>query len=375
MVRAGWPIVALLASTLSVRSVEPELPGLIQLHRPAPEFPPPGLETSGTDWLNSPPLRLAQLRGHVVLVDFWEYTCINCIRTFPANLEWYRRYHSYGFEIVGVHAPEFEAARNIEHVRTAVRHFGLPYPIVVDNHYLIWKAYGAQGWPARYLIDATGTIRYARTGEGADASFEQAIRELLREAHPGRGLPPPWLKQAEPDSFAPSCGITTPEMYVGPWFGRGVLDNPEGYRPGRIVNYLSAGAPEDGRVRLEGRWETNLNGMIYRGSNARDRLSERLVIRYHAREVYAVLNVDHGRPGRVYVQQDGHWLRPDERGADIQVDAQSRSFIRVAEARMYYVVSNPRFAAHTLTLLPAIKGVMVSSFTFGNDCQLNFPHR
>ncbi len=373
--RAGSLVVALLALAAFLMRAGSQLAGLIELHQPAPEFPPPGLEVSGTVWLNSPPLRLAQLRGHVVLVDFWEYTCINCIRTFPANLEWYRRYHAYGFEIVGVHAPEFEAARDVEHVRAAVQHFGLPYPIVVDNHYVIWKAYGAEGWPARYLIDARGVIRYARTGEGADASFEQAIRELLREAHPDRGLPPPWLKQAEPDSFAPSCGITTPEMYVGPWFGRGVLANPEGYHPGHTVTYHAAGPPEDGRVQLEGRWETNLNGMIYRGKNSANHLDERLLMRYHAREVYAVLNVDHGRPGRVYIQQDGHWLQPDERGADVRVDSQGRTFLQVAEARMYYLVSNPRFATHTLTLLPAVSGLMVSSFTFGNDCQLNFPHR
>lgn len=360
---------------LGLSTVQTDLPGLISLHRLAPEFPPADTGSAGVVWVQSGPFTLAQLRGKVVLVDFWEYTCINCIRTFPANLEWYRRYHPYGFEIIGVHVPEFPAATRLANVEAAVRHFGLPYPIVVDNHFLLWKAYDVHGWPTRFLLDAHGFIRYARTGEGADASFEKAIRALLREAHPSVGLPPAWLREAEPDAFAPGCGITTPEMYVGPWFGRGVLANREGYHLGRSWDYQLPPSVADGRVVLGGRWRTEQEGMVYAGSAQPEGGEAQLRLRYHAREVYAVLNLVRGRSTRLYVQQDGHWLTSTNRGADVQFDSAGRSFLLVSEARMYYLVSNPRFETHTLSLIPASPGLMVNSFTFGNDCQLNFPHR
>jgi peroxiredoxin len=175
----------------------------------APEFPPPGENVSGTTWINSPPLTMAQLRGKVIMIDFWEYTCINCIRTFAENKKWYARYHKYGFEIIGVHDPEFDIAYSVAHVAAAVKRFGLPYPIVVDDWFRIWKSYENNTWPNRFLIDDKGAIRFDIPGEGHDSAFEHEIQRLLRKAHPGLEFPPDYTIPPERDAFSPTCGIPT----------------------------------------------------------------------------------------------------------------------------------------------------------------------
>jgi thiol-disulfide isomerase/thioredoxin len=352
-----------------------ETAALEPVHFPAPELPKPGADVSGTTWINSPPVTLAELRGKVVLVDFWEYTCINCIRTFATNKRWYERYHRDGFEIIGVHDPEFDIAYKVENVRAAVKRFGLPYPIVVDDWFTIWKAYGNTSWPGRYLIDARGMVRFKRLGEGGDEAFERAIRQLLVEAHPGLKFPATETIPPERDAFSPECGVPTPEMYIGPWYGRGVLANREGYHQGRTIEYRWPGWPGDGRAALSGRWETDLNGMIYRGPKQEPgAAAARLAMRYHAREVYAVINVSHGEPSRLYLEQDGRWLAAADKGVEVEFDAQGRSYIDVGEPRMYYLIANPSFSSHTLTLIPAAPGLTVNSFTFGNNCQTGFPH-
>jgi thiol-disulfide isomerase/thioredoxin len=341
----------------------------------APEFPPPGENVSGTTWINSPPLSMAQLRGKVVLIDFWEYTCINCIRTFATNKKWYERYHRYGFEIIGVHDPEFDIAYPVENVRAAVKRFGLPYPIVVDDWFKIWTSYQNHTWPNRFLVDAKGIVRYNRAGEGADAALERAIQRLLKEAHHGLEFPASYTIPHEDDPFAPSCGVPTAEMYVGDWYGRGVLANHPGYKKGKTLDYQLPPQVKDGRAAVSGRWETDKNGMIYRGAGSKNGPgADRLVMRYHARELYSVLNVSHGSPSRLYIQQDGQDLTPQNKGVDVQWDSQGRSYIQVREPRMYYLVQNPKFGSHEVTLFPTKPGLTVNSFTFGNDCQTDFPH-
>ena len=329
----------------------------------------------GITWINSHPLTMAQLRGNVVMIDFWEPTCINCIRTFPENKKWWERYHQDGFEIIGVEDPEFDIMDSVEHVRDAVKRFQLPYPIAVDDHFQIWNAYKNNSWPNRFLIDAQGTIRYNVVGEGADAEFERAIQELLKQAHPGLAFPAADAVSADVSVAAPACGQPTPELYVGDWSGRGVLANPEGYHDGKTIDYRAQSQVEDGRVVLSGRWQSDRNGMIYRGKHKDEEPgTDAATVRYHARELYVVMNVSHGHPSRVYLTQDGHPLTPANKGVDVQIDGQGRSYIEVREPRMYYVVQNPEFGSHTLQLFPAGSGFTLNSFTFGNDCQTHFDH-
>lgn len=338
---------------------------------PAAGVAPGMVEPPDVYWINSPPLTMAKLRGKVVLIDFWEYTCINCIRTFAENKKWYERYHRYGFEIIGVHDPEFDIAAPVEHVAAAVKRFKLPYPIVVDDKYRIWNSYHNDTWPNRFLIDAKGVIRYGRAGEGADAALERAIQSLLQEAHPGLKFPASYTIPQEQDAFASACGVPTAEMYVGDWYGRGILANPEGYHEHRSFVYPLPTAVADGKAVVSGRWETEKSEMIFQGKKQGQ---GELLMRYHARELYAVMNVLRSHPSRLYVQQDGKDLTAQNMGVDVKLDAQGHSYILVREPRMYYVVQNPEFGSHEVTFVPAAKGIAINSFTFGNNCQVDFPH-
>src|SRR5512143_2311058 len=151
----------------------------------APVAPP---LAGATQWLNSPPLDNARLRGKVVLVDFWTYSCINCLRTLPYLKAWDEKYRSQGLVIIGVHAPEFTFEKDIRNVEQAVRELGVKYPVAIDNQYAIWNAFQNQYWPAHYLIDAEGRIRDQHFGEGAYRETEQMIQTLLKEAHRGLAL-------------------------------------------------------------------------------------------------------------------------------------------------------------------------------------------
>jgi thiol-disulfide isomerase/thioredoxin len=351
----------------------PVQPGRPSAETPTTEFPAP--VNAGPTWINSAPLTLEHLSGHVVLMDFWEYTCINCIRTFAQNKKWYERYHKYGFELVGVHDPEFDIAYSVANVEAAVKRFGLRYPIVVDDQFHIWNSYHNSSWPSRFLVDAKGIVRYHRNGEGGDSAFERAIQSLLREAHPALQFPPNYTIPQEADAFAPSCGSMTPEMYVGDWFGRGVLANPEGYRGGKTLAYKLPAEIADGHAAVVGPWQTDKNGMIYRGK-AKNALpqGDRLEMRYHARELYAVINVAHGHASPLYIQQDGKGLTTANKGVDVQFDSEGRSYIEAREPRMYYLVSNPSSESHSVALFPTRSGLTINSFTFGNNCQTDFPH-
>jgi thiol-disulfide isomerase/thioredoxin len=345
------------------------------LHVSAPQLPEPGADVSGTTWLNSPPLTMAQLRGKVVMIDFWEYTCINCIRTFAQNKTWYTRYHKLGFEIIGVHDPEFDIAFPVENVAASLKRFGLPYSIVVDDWFTIWKAYHNNTWPHRFLIDGKGVIRFERSGEGGDGAFEQAIRQLLVEAHPELKFSTSEKIAPEEEAFAPQCGIPTGEMYVGDWYGRGILVNDEGYHQGKTILYKLPASVPDGAAGVAGPWSTDKNGMIYRGKRESPSASaDRLEMRYHARELYAVMNVSRGKASRLYIQQDGKDLTAQNKGVDVQFDAAGHSFLEIREPRMYYLVANPSFGSHFVELIPTASGLTVNSFTFGNNCQTKFSH-
>jgi thiol-disulfide isomerase/thioredoxin len=190
----------------SLTKCNPNATGLVDCG-PAPDFK--GI----TAWLNTPggkPLSISQLRGKVVLVDFWTYSCINCQRTLPHVEAWYRDYAKDGFVVVGVHTPEFAFEHVVSNVRTEAAAFGVRYPVAIDDNYDTWNAYDNEYWPADYLIDAQGIVRHVHFGEGDYSTTEQLIRELLVDAHPGLRLPPP---TNVPD-LTPT-GELSPETYVG----------------------------------------------------------------------------------------------------------------------------------------------------------------
>lgn len=306
-------------------------------------------------------------RGHVVLVDFWEYTCINCIRDFSSLKRWYRKYHEYGFDVVGVHFGEFQMGFKEDNVREAAKRFQLPWPIVADVHGTIWQAYHSQVWPNRYLIDQEGDIVLHIEGEGNNRPMEEKIRELLEKTQPAVNQIPLDPPEA---TFSPSCGIPTDETYVGDWYGRGAIANPNGYNnDDHVTEFRPKESPSDGKVVLSGRWMVEHDGVTSDDEHSGAEL------RYHARSVYAVLSVSNPKkPVRVYLKQDGKPLEQSEAGVDLHFDAQG-SYLDVSTPRMYYLVKNTAFGAHLLALEPQGANFALHSFTYGNDCQQDFEAR
>ena len=157
------------------------------------------LELSGGQWLQGGPVSLNALRGKgVALIDFWDYTCVNCIRTLPYVVEWHRRYAQQGLTVVGVHAPEFSFARQSEFVLQAIKDFQIEYPVVLDNNYVIWRAYSNRFWPAKYVVDSTGRIRYYHYGEGGYRETEALIQALISDSIPRSACHCRWIRCAIP---------------------------------------------------------------------------------------------------------------------------------------------------------------------------------
>ena len=281
-----------------------------------------------SDWLNSRPLSVTDLRGKVVLVDFWTYSCINCLRTLPHLRAWYAAYHKYGLEIVGVHTPEFAFEHVLANVRKATRELSVTWPVALDNNYATWNAYSNQYWPAEYLVDRRGHVRRAHFGEGEYAQSEQLIRRLL-----GVGVPKRMTQVAD----ATPTGLLSPETYLG----AARLDPARyvGKVPvvGREALYRFGGALAQNALAYDGRWQL-LPQQAIAGRGAR--------LRFHfvARNVYVVL----GGKGRVEVLAGGRPVKT----------------IDVSEYRLYTAVSAPktRDAVLELRLSP---GVRAYSFTFG----------
>ena len=315
--------------------------GLPELGR-APDF------TGNDSWLNTPadrPLSLEELRGKVVLVDFWTYTCINCLRTFPALRAWHERYADDGLVIVGVHTPEFAFERERANVEDAVRDNELRYPVAQDNEFETWNAWGNQYWPAKYLIDAEGQVRYTHFGEGEYAETEEAIRELLAEAGRRRvGA------ETRPRTDTADIGVQTPETYLGAARAEGFIG--EAPEPGeRDYSAPDGDLPPSGFA-LSGRWEIDDE----RSTAVRD---AEIRARPIAREVYLVMSSENERPRRVEVLLDGEPVPAEAEGDDV-----SNGAVTVSGERLYRLVSLPEASEMELTLRLA-PGVSAYAFTFG----------
>jgi thiol-disulfide isomerase/thioredoxin len=196
--------------------------------------------TKISGYINSEPITLADLRGKVVLVDFWTYSCINCIRTIPYLNAWYKKYADDGLVIVGVHTPEFEFEKDYNNVKGAVERFGINYPIAQDNEKQTWNAYENRYWPQKYLIDSEGYIRYDHIGEGAYAETEKVIQSLLAERTEHSGVNftiDQTISNPESVQNINFGRINTPELYFGYQYAMEPLGNSEGYRPDQIVKY------------------------------------------------------------------------------------------------------------------------------------------
>jgi thiol-disulfide isomerase/thioredoxin len=317
---------------------------------------------------------MAQLRSKVVLVDFWEYTCINCIRTFPYLRRWNELYRPEGLIIIGVHTPEFAFAKNPVNVANAVKRFGFSFPVVLDNDERIWNAFHNAAWPADFLIDKDGRIAYMHIGEGDYGETELAIRKLLREGRPGLDFSDPRFAipaDANADMDAAVCRRATPETYLG--VARAAnLANPGGEDETREAHYVAPQMLPLDNFALEGDWEAGDEFVRHVRSSGQPQ--DAVELHYQAKSVYLVAGSDDGSPKSLYVTQDGKPLPPNSRGVDVKADTTGSSYITLGGKRMYYVVNNPDFGEHTLVLSTAAPGVSLYSFTFGNNCENRFAH-
>ncbi|MBV9718585.1 MAG: redoxin family protein [Candidatus Eremiobacteraeota bacterium] len=317
----------------------------------------------GAAWINSAPLTPQELRGKVVLVDFWEYTCINCLRTVPYLREWYRRYRDDGFTIVGVHTPEFGFSGNRTNVTAAAQRLGITWPIVLDDRAAIWKRYGNDIWPHEFLYDQDGRLIESVLGEGAYPQTEARIQALLKRGNPHLALPPimALLPQDSYDKPGAMCYPKTPELVVGhqPVANGGAIETPA-----QNNNYsFAASNPQDGAIYLRGYWRRTSEAMVSGENNGG------LVLRYHAIQVIAVMKPEDGGSIRVEITQDGAPISRGDAGKDIRYDNRGSSYVEVNAARAYDIVMNAQYASRTLTLLPKSDGLGIYDFAF-ESCEI-----
>ncbi len=298
-------------------------------------------------WFNTPngaPLTLARMRGHVVLIDFWTYTCINCIRTLPFVEGLYSTYHRYGLDIVGVETPEFTFEQNASNVQQAIHSDGLTYPVVQDNRYGTWNAWQNQYWPAEYLVDAKGQVRHAQFGEGDYKQDEAAVRQLLYDAG-AHQLPPPMTATA----IMPSKSLGTPETYLDDQRSQGFAEK---LRPG-VSLYAGTTDPALNQFALNGTFKVNGQSSTPVSDGAS------IIGRVEAAHVYLVLTSAGDIPRKVKVLLDGKPISDKQSGADV-----SHALVTVRGQRLYSLVSLPDDQQHLLTVqLP--RGVSAYDFTFG----------
>ena len=369
----------------------------------APTAPPPDLceatrggevgncapEFAGTQqWVNSDPFTMASQLGKVVLIDFWTYSCINCIRTLPFLQTWHQRYADEGLVIVGVHTPEFEFEKVYDNVVDATVDMGVAWPVVQDNDYAVWSSYNNRFWPAKYLVDKDGVIRYRHFGEGKYAETEEEIRKLLAEI----GAESEMLSEPLPEdqrrdqAYLSSVAQQTPELFAGWSFvfshyegGRGLyIGQIEPYQDAARISYqagdqqgvvsdfvIESGEVVVDRIYFQGPWAIGPEKV--RHARETDDIEEDFVLLpYSSRSVNAVLSSESGEPYKVVVKLNNEYLTGENKGQDITIDEDGVSYLMVDSARAYYLVEHPEWQENQyIQMFSTSDDFSLFSFTFG----------
>jgi cytochrome c biogenesis protein CcdA/thiol-disulfide isomerase/thioredoxin len=326
------------ADTLKVEGLLPPLDGAVQ-------------------WLNSAPLTAQQLKGKVVLVDFWTYSCINCLRSLPYTKAWAEKYRDQGLVVIGVHAPEFAFERDIGNVRKATKDLGINFPVAIDNDYKIWRAFNNQYWPAHYFIDAKGQIRHHHFGEGSYAKSEQVIQQLLEEA--GRKDVTNTVVSAEDakgvERQADMGEVASQETYLG--FERAEnFASPEKQAANQARSYTAPAKPALNQWGLAGNWLSQPEQVtLNQGTGS-------IVYRFHARDLHLVLGpAKDGKPVRFRVTIDGAAPGKDH-GTDVAADGTGV----INGQRLYQLVRQAGgIGDRTFSIEFLDPGVQAYAFTFG----------
>ena len=309
-----------------------------------------------TEWLNSPPLTADGLRGHVVVVDFWTYSCINCLRALPYVKAWYEKYRNPGLVVIGVHAPEFAFEKDVRNVRREVRDLGIEYPVAVDNDYALWRAFGNQYWPAHYFIDARGDIRHTHFGEGEYDVSERVIQQLLAEAGTA-GLPSGLVAATAEGAALPSdeLHVLSQETYIGHARAENFA-SPGGQVPGAAHSYTLPPRLALNEWALDGSWT------VGEESAAANAAPSRIAFHFQARDLHLVLGPGaDGKPIRFRVRLDGA-LPSADHGTDVDADGNGT----VSEERLYQLIrQSGDVRDRTFEIEFLDPGVVGYAFTFG----------
>ncbi|MFL6320956.1 MAG: thioredoxin family protein [Nitrososphaeraceae archaeon] len=326
---------------------------------------------------NNSPLTLSSLKGKVVLVDFWTYSCINCIRTIPYINDWNQKYADKGLVIVGVHSPEFEFEKNYDNVKAAVQRLGITYPVILDSDHGTWNAYGNQYWPRHYLIDNQGYIRDNHIGEGGYDQTEKAIQSLLAERAAQMGMkeisfdtkPTTMIKQNSLQSVD-LRQATTPEIYVGYDKARAPIGNPEGFKPSQTISYsISPNTSfKPSIVYLQGNWKNNPDNMELQSDTGR------IALIYYAKSANMVaggkgggiVSNDNDKQGEVGVHgQAAATLTSNMSNKSLGEDLSSDGSFRIDGQRLYNLAMHNDYNAHSIVIDVKGKGFQLYTFTFG----------
>jgi cytochrome c biogenesis protein CcdA/thiol-disulfide isomerase/thioredoxin len=310
----------------------------------------PSLE-GGVTWLNSPPLTMEELRGKVVLIDFWTYSCINCLRALPYVDAWAEKYRDRGLVVIGVHAPEFAFERDLGNVRRAVRDLGITYPVVLDNDLAIWRAYGNRYWPAHYFIDANGQIRHRHFGEGDYDESERVIQALLAEA--GYEVPTDIVDpQGSGVGAAPdNSRARTPETYVGYGRRENFVSAEQGTRA--VRSFATPATLRSNQWGLSGSWRVEREYAEVAGAGSA------ISMRFRARDLHLVLAPGEA-PVRFRVTIDG---RPPGAAAGMDVNAAGEGVVR--DQRLYQLIRGGGQGERTFRIEFLDPGARAFAFTFG----------
>ena len=339
-----------------VTSVQHSVPATLRLavEGDMPSFDMPSIGMN--PWLNSRPLAKADLRGKVVLVEFWTYSCINWLRTLPYVRAWAEKYKDHGPVVIGVHSPEFGFEQNLDNVRRAVKVLGITYPVVIDNEYAIWRAFDNEAWPALYFVDAQGRIRHRQYGEGSYDQAEHVIQQLLTEA--GAGGVPQGLVSVDPRGVEAAADwehLRSPERYVG--YGRTEsFTSPGGVGADQRRTYAAPSSLRLNHWALAGDWTMGRQATVLNAPNGG------MTYRFHARDLHLVMGPSApGKTVRFRVLIDG--LPP---GSSHGLDVDGQGYGIVTEQRLYQLIRQAGVVTdRTFNITFFDSGVETFSFTFG----------
>lgn len=310
-----------------------------------------------TDWINSAPLDASALRGKVVLVDFWTYSCINCLRTLPYLRAWAQKYADHGLVVLGVHAPEFEFERSGRNVRRAVKDLGITYPVAIDGRQALWRAFDNQAWPAFYFLDAQGRVRDQQVGEGRYEQAERTLQQLLREA--GQTQVPRDLVQPQGSGTQAAAGPQPPasrETYLGTDQAEGFVSAQGRLLGGQAQAFAPAPRLVNGQWTLSGGWQPGAQAL------AATQAGSRLSYRFRARDLHLVLGpAVEGQVVRFRVRIDGQ-----APGADHGSDTDAQGLGQIDGHRLYQLVRQRNGSAERLFEIEFLSpGALAYAFTFG----------